>query len=104
MKTTTIIGAVLAVVKAIDGAGIPKDGSASGQSCQGGGLNEQGVYYCKQAKQITFQGVGYSDQYNAVDGMDVGTGNCHTTPKQFSGPLAPFDEPVRTCKKDRLIG
>jgi hypothetical protein len=48
----------------------------------------------RPVQRITYQNVGASGQYNEVVSMDQETGECKFAPRNISGPLAPFNEPV----------
>ncbi|KAK3310629.1 putative TOS1-like glycosyl hydrolase-domain-containing protein [Chaetomium strumarium] len=48
----------------------------------------------RQVQRITYANVGASGQYNEVVSMDQETGECRFAPRNISGPLAPFNEPL----------
>ncbi|KAJ4296076.1 target of Sbf [Collariella sp. IMI 366227] len=56
-------------------------------------FQEQGISYCNPVQGITYENMGSSGQYNEVIDMDDQSGECKFAPRQFSGPLAPFNEP-----------
>jgi hypothetical protein len=65
--------------------------------CQGTSHEEVGNSYCQKVRRVTYENVGMlgkSAQYQEVTHMDQQTGECQYAPRQISGPLAPFDEPV----------
>jgi hypothetical protein len=101
MKTDIIVG-MLAMANAANGIIIPNGASTSEQLCKGTSFNEKGNWYCREVSQIAYQGVGTSGQYKEVISMDQKTGACQFANKQFSGPLAPFNEPVREVNHDNL--
>lgn len=92
---TNIITAMLTMASA--GYGAAADGGSwpSDKLCQGTGFEEQGEWYCRQVQRVTYQNMGKSGQYKEVVNMDHQTGKCDFAAKQYSGPLAPFNEPVR---------
>ncbi|EPX74500.1 uncharacterized protein SOCG_01984 [Schizosaccharomyces octosporus yFS286] len=53
---------------------------------------DNGYYYCNQASEVEFKGVGFSSSYNRITGMDSESCECTSTPQSFGGSLAPFDE------------
>lgn len=92
MKTDII--AMLAMANTVAGFVVPS-GTPSDQLCKGTSFNEQGNRYCVEVGQIAYLNVGGAGQYQEVVDMDQDTGDCKFAPRQFSGPLAPFNEPVR---------
>jgi hypothetical protein len=54
------------------------------------------IEYCQKVQRITYQNMGTSNHYNQVINMDQKSGTCTFGRKEFSGPLAPFGEPVCT--------
>ena len=68
---------------------------SSEQLCQGSAFLENQNWYCSPVHHITYHNVGIDGHYEDVVGMDLETGACNFAPRQFSGPLAPFNEPVR---------
>ncbi|WBW72778.1 circularly permuted 1,3-beta-glucanase [Schizosaccharomyces osmophilus] len=53
---------------------------------------DNGYYYCNQASEVEFKGVGFSSSYNKVTSMNPESCECTSTPQSFGGALAPFDE------------
>ncbi|KAK4035404.1 hypothetical protein C8A01DRAFT_17933 [Parachaetomium inaequale] len=66
----------------------------SQQLCQGTATEEHGNRYCQKVQRITYQNMGISGLYSQVISMDQGTGECTFAPREFSGPLGPFGEPL----------
>jgi hypothetical protein len=95
MKTETI-AAMMAVIGRAQSAAMLRGPSPSEKLCQGTAFEEKGNWYCQKVQRVTYQNIGKSGQYNEVVGMDQKTGACEFAPRQFSGPLAPFNEPVST--------
>jgi len=102
MKSTAA-AAFLAFAVAARAAVVAR-GTASSQLCAGSSFEESGNWYCRPVHRITYQNVGTSGVYNEVVSMDQQTGNCEFRPKQFSGPLAPFNEPVSLTPTRRRVG
>ncbi|KAK1755055.1 putative TOS1-like glycosyl hydrolase-domain-containing protein [Echria macrotheca] len=67
---------------------------SSQQLCAGMSFQEGGNWYCRPVDSITYTNVGTSGQYDEVVKMDDTTGKCETQPRSFSGPMAPFNEPM----------
>lgn len=60
-----------------------------------GGEEIAGNWYCQAVEQVVYDQVGASGSYEVVTYMDPETGECQKDSSQeFSGPLAPFNEPV----------
>lgn len=55
--------------------------------------NEGGNYFCSAVKQIKYDGLDIPGSYRAVKHMD-NSGACTFETKDYSGPIAPFDEEV----------
>ncbi|EAA35811.1 hypothetical protein NCU07500 [Neurospora crassa OR74A] len=55
---------------------------------------ENGNWYCQKVDQIIYTKVTKPGTYDAVTFMDNQSGACTKTPKQFSGDLAPYNEPL----------
>ncbi len=90
MRTNLVTVTVLAILANLGHTtGIP-----SQQLCQGTSFVERGSTYCQKVQRIVYQKVGRSGQYQEVVGMDPKTGTCEFAAREFSWPLAPFDEPV----------
>ncbi|SPQ18636.1 ae76cd03-b6bf-497b-81d4-32f3bc7c4049 [Thermothielavioides terrestris] len=68
--------------------------SSTQQACQGTRQEEQGNWYCRQVQHVTYENMVNSGQYSEVVSMDQQTGDCKFANRSFSGPLAPFDEPL----------
>jgi hypothetical protein len=67
--------------------------------CQGTYHEEVDNWYCQKVQRVTYANVGTMGkpgQYQQVTHMDQQTGECQYAPREISGPLAPFDEPVST--------
>ena len=64
--------------------------NVAAQSCQ----EYANYYYCSAVDTIVYTNVGGSGVYNKVASMDESTGVCSSSPYQYSGDLAPFDEEV----------
>ncbi|KAH0544211.1 hypothetical protein FGG08_001656 [Glutinoglossum americanum] len=69
-------------------------GKTSQELCAGSSQQIGGNYYCKAVSAITYTGVGSSGSYNAVTSMDPTTGQCASTPRSYSGQLAPLCDEV----------
>jgi hypothetical protein len=95
MKTETL-ATMLAVIGMAQSAAVLRGSSPSEKLCQGTAFEEKGNWYCQKVQRVTYQNIGKPGQYNEVVGMDQKTGDCRFAPRQFSGPLAPFNEPVST--------
>lgn len=94
-----IITAMLVMAGTAHGTVVPRGSSPSQQLCQGTSSKEQGNWYCQKVQRVTYTNTGKSGQYNEVISMDQTTGKCQFGPRQFSGPLAPFNEPVSVLDK-----
>ena len=68
--------------------------TVSADLCSYGSTDDNGNYYCKEVKAITYEGVGGSDSYNKVTSMDSTSGTCGSTPYGYSGSMSPLDEEV----------
>jgi len=86
---------MLAMASTAYGASLSGDSWPSEKLCQGTSFEEQGNWYCRQVQRITYQNMGRSGQYQEVVNMDPRNGKCDFAARQYSGPLAPFNEPVR---------
>lgn len=53
-----------------------------------------GNWYCQKVDQVIYSKVTKPGTYEAVTFMDNQSGACTKAPKQFSGDLAPYNEPV----------
>lgn len=102
MKSAIVV--VLQAFAVATSAAVVVRGTASSQLCAGSSFEEGGNWYCRPVNRITYQNVGTSGVYNEVVSMDQQTGNCEFRPKQFSGPLAPFNEPVSIPPLQSLFG
>lgn len=100
MKTKPIT-VMLATAVAAQSAVAFRGSSPSTQLCQGTAFEEKGNWYCQKVQRVTYQNMGKSGQYNEVVSMDQQAGTCKFAPRQFSGPLAPFNEPVNVFKTFR---
>ncbi|KAK0631929.1 putative TOS1-like glycosyl hydrolase-domain-containing protein, partial [Immersiella caudata] len=67
---------------------------SSAQLCAGKSFQENGNWYCQPVHHITYQNVGAVGEYQDVVRMDQQSGACEFQKRKFSGPLAPFDEPM----------
>lgn len=56
-----------------------------------------GNLYCSKVDQVIYTKVTKPGTYDAVTFMDNQSGACTKSPKQFSGDLAPYNEPVSSC-------
>ncbi|KAI5366472.1 hypothetical protein Slin14017_G041120 [Septoria linicola] len=68
--------------------------TVSADLCSYGSTDDNGNYYCKEVKAITYTGVGGSASYNKITSMDGTSGTCSSSPYGYSGSLAPLDEEV----------
>lgn len=92
---TNLATAMLAIASTGYGAAMTDGSWPSETLCQGTSFQEQGNWYCRQVQRVTYQNMGRSGEYREVVNMDPQTGKCDFAAKQYSGPLAPFNEPVR---------
>lgn len=60
--------------------------------CSSGSQLINGNWYCQPVQRVRYHGVGGHGVYNRVTGMDSATGTCTSTPVEYEGSLAPFDE------------
>lgn len=88
-----LLPVLAAVAQLGHGAVLPRD---LGLRDTAGCAFDSGQVYCQSVGSITYSNLGKSGSYNEVTGMDMETGTCTWSPVSFSGPLAPFDQPVRT--------
>ncbi|KAH8880072.1 hypothetical protein GQ53DRAFT_788904 [Thozetella sp. PMI_491] len=96
MHMRTIQSAVLActTLQLADAAVIAR-AKSSVETCAGSSFNENGNWFCKAVGQITYSHfAGSAGHYDQVVGMDTSTGQCSFGQKDYSGPLAPFNEPM----------
>ncbi|KAK3300872.1 uncharacterized protein B0H64DRAFT_421849 [Chaetomium fimeti] len=93
---TQITTAMLAMVGAAHAAVAPLVYSAAQKLCEGKSVEEKGNTYCQKVQRISYEnmGVGKGGSYNEVVNMDQKTGKCKFQPATFSGPLAPFVDPL----------
>ena len=91
---TFILPALLASSAA---AAVVGRASSSAELCAAGSTEENGNYYCQAVHQVTYSNVGAqaAGVYEEVVNMNTQTGECKKQNKAFSGPMAPFNEPVR---------
>ncbi|KAK3341073.1 putative TOS1-like glycosyl hydrolase-domain-containing protein [Lasiosphaeria hispida] len=94
MKIDNVGLALLASAASATGAAVASRAVASQQLCQGKSFEENGNFYCKAVQHIVYNDVGAAGEYKQVTYMDQSTGDCRFESKQFSGPLAPFNEPM----------
>ena len=96
MKGSLGIAALLASEAGMTAAvAVAKDVSSQ-KLCQGTSREERGNWYCQPVHRIIYENVGTAGQYSDVVGMDQDTGVCRFGNRSYSGPLAPFNEPVRS--------
>jgi Tos1-like cell wall protein len=67
------------------------------QQCSGSAKNEGGNWFCGAVDHILYSNVGHPGTYKAVSHMGS-DGSCKYESKEFSGPLAPYNEEV--CHSD----
>ncbi|KAK5658765.1 hypothetical protein OQA88_1576 [Cercophora sp. LCS_1] len=79
---------------AVGAAVLSRSTSTSQQLCAGKSFQENGNWYCQPVNRITYNNVGSSGEYQEVVSMNQETGECEFRPRKFSGPLAPFNEPM----------
>ncbi|KAF3482032.1 uncharacterized protein GIQ15_04791 [Arthroderma uncinatum] len=79
MQYSLVLGAALAVAIPTVTAGCANDG---------------GNWYCDPVDSIKYTNFDFSGSYNMITNMDDGSMSCGSSPKQYSGPLAPLDEEV----------
>lgn len=94
-----IITTMLVMAGMAHGTVEPRGSSPSQQLCQGTSSKEQGNWYCQKVQRVTYTNMGKSGQYNEVISMGQKTGKCQFGTRQFSGQLAPFNEPVSGSDK-----
>lgn len=63
------------------------------QQCTGSAKNEGGNWFCGAVDHILYSNVGHPGTYKAVSHMGS-DGSCKYESKDFSGPLAPYNEEV----------
>jgi len=61
----------------------------------------EGNWYCQSVKAIQYSNVGSSGTYKQITNM-AADGSCSSTMKQFSGPLSPLDEEVRSNTNQKI--
>ncbi|KAI9841081.1 MAG: target of Sbf [Thelocarpon superellum] len=83
MRNVVAAGAVLAATIS---------GSLADNCAAGGGADSLDNFYCQPVQGITYSNVGSSNSYNEVTSMNGGS--CGSSPKAYSGPIAPLDEEV----------
>ncbi|KAK3336132.1 putative TOS1-like glycosyl hydrolase-domain-containing protein [Cercophora scortea] len=66
----------------------------SEQLCVGTAHQENGNWYCQAVRGVSYQNVGKDWEYGVVTGMNEGNGELYWAPHAYSGPLAPFNEPM----------
>ena len=90
-------GVVLAASSLVDAAAVRVARAATSQeNCAGVSFDQGGNWFCRAVGQVTYSNYGQpAGQYDQVVGMDQTSGQCQFGEKTYSGPLAPFDEPVR---------
>lgn len=66
---------------------------AKGDLCDQGRQEIDGNWYCQAVQAIQYSNVGSPGSYNQIVDM-AADGTCSSTPKPFTGPLAPLDEEV----------
>ncbi|KAK3393799.1 TOS1 protein [Podospora didyma] len=91
---TCILPALLASSAAAAAVG---RASTSAELCAAKTSEENGNYFCQAVHQVTYSNVGFSQSagfYEEVTHMDTKTGACTKQNKTFSGPMAPFNEPM----------
>jgi threonine aldolase len=93
MKPPIIVGLTASAIGAVNAAVVAR-GTSSDQLCAGKSFQENGNWYCQPVHHITYQNVGVKGEYQDVVSMDQQTGACEFKTREFSGPLAPFNEPV----------
>lgn len=98
MKIKTVAAMLVMVGTA---QSVARGSSPSEQLCEGTAFEEKGNWYCQKVQRVTYQNIGKSGQYKEVVGMNQQTGACEFAPRQFSGPLAPFNEPVSVFNTHR---
>ncbi|KAK0657400.1 putative TOS1-like glycosyl hydrolase-domain-containing protein [Cercophora newfieldiana] len=85
----------LAVISTAHAVAIARGATSSDQLCAGKSFQENGNWYCQPVSHITYQDFGASGgEYQDVVHMDQRTGACEFKTRKFSGPLAPFNEPM----------
>ncbi len=94
MKIASNLAAAAALVATTASAVVVPRDSTSDQLCAGKSFQEKGNWYCQPVRHITYQNVGVSGRYKEVVNMNQETGSCEFRDRDFSGPLAPFNEPV----------
>ncbi|KAF4636863.1 hypothetical protein G7Y89_g1231 [Cudoniella acicularis] len=67
--------------------------AVSADQCAAGSKEVAGNWYCQPVEAIKYSNVGSPGTYNQITNMGT-DGSCSSTPKSFSGPLAPLDEEV----------
>ncbi|KAH6650241.1 putative TOS1-like glycosyl hydrolase-domain-containing protein [Chaetomium tenue] len=91
---TKIATVMLVMAGAVHTAVVPPGYSDSKQLCEGKAVTENGDWYCQKVQSISYENMGREGSYNQVVDMNQETGECKFMPARFSGPLAPFNEPL----------
>lgn len=94
MRSSFIVAGQFLAVGTASAAVIGRSTSTSQQLCAGKSFQENGNWYCQPVHHITYSNVGTAGEYQEVSNMNQETGQCEFRPKAYSGPLAPFNEPV----------
>lgn len=96
MWITAAAGLVLTASSLVDAAAVRVAQAATSQeNCAGISFDQGGNWFCRAVGQVTYSNYGQpAGQYDQVVGMDQTSGQCQFGEKTYSGPLAPFDEPV----------
>ena len=69
--------------------------TTSQENCAGVSFDQGGNWFCRAVGQVTYANGGQpAGQYSQVVSMDQTSGQCQFGEKKYSGPLAPFNEPV----------
>jgi hypothetical protein len=63
--------------------------------CGVGRTEIRGNWFCQPVEAIRYSNVGTAGSYKKIVNM-TSDGNCESVPKDFSGPLSPLDEEVKT--------
>ena len=101
MRSTAAIALLASAIGSASGNPVNAR-TPSGELCNGSAHQDQGNWYCRPVHHIIYENVGRSGQFDEVTRMDQGSGTCSKSPKGFSGPLAPFNEPV-SCSLQAAI-
>lgn len=68
---------------------------ANEASCKGKGEEINGNWYCSAVDEVKYDIFGQKGTYMQVTHMDPKSGECTQEAKEYSGPMAPFNEEVR---------